>query len=222
MARSSFLQPSQIIQRSVSMTEKHIRDYLPSRNAPKLKIRRQRNSLKCFKDPTCVEEIDIPLSLYVLEGQLFILSEKVIDGECILIFGTKSSLQSLNESDCWIMDGTFDVVPAMIRQLFSIHGRVEGQIVPLVFCLMTKKSKSMYISFFVELENFALNYGIQLNPTRIISDFEMAIISAARECFPFARQSGCLFPFGKIIWRKVQKEGQIWQQRAVFNPSTNA
>lgn len=105
------------------------------------------------------------------------------------------------------MDGTFEIAPLIMRQLFSIHGKVGTEIVPLIFCIMSSKSKDAYREFFYELCNISVNFKINLQPERIISDFEKASVLAAREFFPSANFKGCFFHFGKIIWRKIQSEG---------------
>lgn len=71
---------------------------------------------------------------------------------------------------------------------------------------MSKKTLTMYVSVFRELLVVAANYELNLCPSHIVCDFEMGIISAIKECFPTTDLRGCLFHFGQIIWRKVQKE----------------
>lgn len=161
------------------------------------------------KEPKCLKEIKIPDHLIYLEGELFILSEKEFENEKIILMGTRSSLKLLEESKCWLMDGTFYIVPSIFKQLFTIHGAIENQIVPLVFCLMTKKSKKVYNELFFELCRVACDWGINLNPSQIITDFEKTITITAREYFRSALFSGCLFHFGQIIWRQVQANGLV-------------
>lgn len=102
------------------------------------------------------------------------------------------------------MDGTFDVAPRIVRQLFSIHGRVGDSIIPLVFCIMSSKSKSAYETMFSELIRIGSEFNLSFNPTRIISDFEKASVAAARKYFTSSEFKGCFFHFGQIIWRRVQ------------------
>lgn len=206
MANSSFLCPSQIIQHSIINTCETSRDFLPSKDAQNVKIKRVRKANNTYIEPKTIDDIDIPLSLYTAEGALFILSEVQVGSEYFITMGTKESLNFLAKSDFWIMDGTFAVVPSMMRQLFSIHGKVEGVVVPLIFCLMTKKSKKCYESFFNNLKYVAEQYKIVLKPKRIMCDFEIGISKAAQKCFPSAVGQGCFFHFSQIIWRKIQKE----------------
>lgn len=94
-----------------------------------------------------------------------------------------------------------------MRQLFSIHGLLGNEIVPLVFCIMSSKSKAAYKEMFYELCKVACEFKISLNPRRFVSDFGKASVSGAKDFFPDAAFKGCLFHFGQIIWRRVQSEG---------------
>lgn len=197
--------PCQIIINSVSETTEEFRPYLPSTKAQRCKINRVRSKNNA-NEPVTLNDIQIPEEVRTVDGEIFVLSENVYEeGEKNIILGTKSSLLFLSRCDCWIMDGTFHVVPVIFRQLFSIHGVFNNEIVPLVFCIMSSKSKKAYQDFFYQLLKIAADWNIHLNPKRIISDFEKTISTAAKEFFPSTSYKGCLFHFGQIIWRQVQK-----------------
>lgn len=204
LAATSAMPPSQIIRENLVETQPNCRIYLPSKCAQKNKITRVRAN--STKEPTSLNEMNIPNHLKYLEGELFILAESSFNDKKIIIMGTSSSLKLLSEYKCWIVDGTFKVVPTIMRQLFSIHGQIDNQIVPLVFGLMSHKSTETYSQFFYELCKVACELKIDLNPDRIISDFEQAISTAAKQYFPSAEYKACFFHFGQIIWRKVQQE----------------
>lgn len=197
--------PCQIIRDTVADTNQNCRVYLPSKAAQKIKIKRIRSNK--VKEPQTLDEINIPEDLKFLEGELFVLDEKEFGGEKNILLGTQSSLKLLEEAQCWLMDGTFHVVPSIMTQLFSIHGYIQGQIVPLVFCLMSRKTVEAYSEVFFSLTKLACEWNIHLKPLKIISDFEKAIINTAKQFFPYAECKGCQFHFGQIIWRKIQKEG---------------
>lgn len=204
-AKVGGLKPSQIIRESVVACESNNRVYLPSVPAQKQKISRVRAT--DIKEPTTLADIKIPEELKYLEGEVFVLSERDFGQEKIILLGTQSSLKLLSEAKCWLIDGTFEVVPSIMRQLFSIHGLIGNEIVPLVFAIMSSKSKEAYSELFYELCKCACNFNITLNPMRIVSDFEKASVAAAKMFFPSALYKGCLFHFGQIIWRRVQAEG---------------
>lgn len=176
-AKHSDCVPSIIIRDSIVNATSESRVYLPSKKAQRMKIYRTRSNN--IKEPNNIKDINVPENLRFVEGELFILSEEEFDDEKIILMGTISSLKLLSESSCWIMDGTFDVVPTIMRQLFSIHGSVEGEIVPLIFCLMSKKSKKVYDQLFFNLKKVCLEHSIDINPQRIICDFEKTITSSA-------------------------------------------
>lgn len=133
--------------------------------------------------------------------------------------GTKSSLTRLSQADCWLMDGTFDIMLRIMRQLFTIHGRINTEISPLVFCLMSSKSAKAYKAFFLRLTQLSHEFNISLNPKRIIADFEKASVAAAKIHFPSSEFKGCLFHFGQIIWRRVQSNHLVkkYGQNENFN-----
>lgn len=145
-AASTTEPPSKIIRKVTVECNPLSRIYLPNKQAQNRKIKRIRSS--AIKEPTNVSEIDITQHLRYLEEELFILSEKEVENDKIILLGTVSSLKILSESTCWLMDGTFYVVPSIMAQLFSIHGRIENHIIPLIFCLMSKKNKKCYTEFF--------------------------------------------------------------------------
>lgn len=200
-ARNSLENPSQIILKSIVECNVASRKMLPNKSAQKLKIRRQRSNK--IAEPTCLEDINIPQNLKFVEGELFLLSEKDFGESKILLFGTRKSLELLAGSDLWMMDGTFEVVPDMMRQLFTIFGRVHGVMVPLIFCVMNKKTRSAYDEFFYELMGLFCFHGLDPRPKYILSDFEKASVASAKSFLPDTIFKGCYFHFGQIIWRRV-------------------
>jgi hypothetical protein len=76
---------------------------------------------------------------------------------------------------------------------------------------MTKKSEEFYRLLFSELSAFAEQIDIQLMPSRIITDFELAPINASRCEFSSAINKGCYFHFCQSGWRKIQQHGLVVQ-----------
>lgn len=64
------------------------------------------------------------------------------------------------------MDGTFKIVPTTFHKLYSVHAQVKhdknSRILPLVFALLSNKSKECYISMFQDLQNCASENNIVL------------------------------------------------------------
>lgn len=74
---------------------------------------------------------------------------------------------------------------------------------PLVYILASGKREEDYNSIFRAI----LNLEPAINPTDIVTDFEMAAINAVRTNFPLAEPHGCFFHFSQNIWRHIQKVG---------------
>ncbi len=133
-----------------------------------------------------------------LNGHDFILAN---DGneEKLVIFGTVPNLCLLCEAEIIYMDGTFKVAPEMFAQVYSIHVRKMGMMVPVCVALMPQKNKVTYVRFFRLLSEAAVRYGMGFNPQTVSIDFESAVIAAIEEAFPNARIGGCLFHFSQVM-----------------------
>ncbi|XP_055849720.1 uncharacterized protein LOC129914472 [Episyrphus balteatus] len=197
--------PSTIIRDTIASVPEPCRVHLPSKAAQKQKIHRVRANT--LKEPKRLEEINIPQHLRFVDGELFVLSEAEYDTGRIILLGTKTTIKTLSEAQCWLVDGTFAVVPSIMGQLFSVHGYIENSVVPLIYCLMSSRTKQAYNKFWQELLRCAGEFNITLQPNIIVSDFEPAILLSNGENFPNSRTQGCLFHFGQIIWRRVQDLG---------------
>ena len=166
-------------------------------------IRRQKCS-ENFTISALPEEISIPGKFKItLKGQQFLLFDSGIgDVERLLIFGTTQMLALLRDSNSWFADGTFKVVPSQFFQLYTLHCEKDGYIIPCIYALMTNKSEIAYRKLFsklVELEP-------ELNPTRIMVDFEKAAINALEDQF-ISVISGCFFHLSQNLYRQIQSKG---------------
>lgn len=66
---------------------------------------------------------------------------------------------------------------------------------------MQSRQTVMYLRLFQAIAQFIPDY----NPNRVITDFEIGVLTAIRETFPGIDHSGCLFHFGQCLYRKLQK-----------------
>ena len=57
------------------------------------------------------------------EEQFLLYDSGVGDEERILVFGSPQGLQSLSQSDNWYADGTFNVIPEVFYQLYTVHAQ---------------------------------------------------------------------------------------------------
>ena len=78
---------------------------------------------------------------------------------------------------------------------------------PLVYSLMSSKSEQCYQMLFQNLIEFSNEYGVDLQPQFVLTDFEMAAINAIRTEFPGVQNKGCHFHLSQNIYRKVQEYG---------------
>ncbi len=60
------------------------------------------------------------------------------------MFGTEANLDLLVTNKNWGADGTFDLCPPLFSQLYTIHAKVYGAMLPLVFCLLPNKEQATY------------------------------------------------------------------------------
>ena len=79
---------------------------------------------------------------------------------------------------------------------------------PLAFCLLDGKTIGHYRQVFQVLKRKVReSSGHHFRPSRLICDFELAIISASETELTTARVTGCYFHFCQSLWRHVQELG---------------
>ncbi|XP_046740521.1 uncharacterized protein LOC124407954 [Diprion similis] len=154
--------------------------------------------------PSTRGELQIPDTYTkTLSGKLFLLHDNGGDKKRFLLFATKENLQHLAASKTWFCDGTFRSVPTIFAQLYTIHGMVDGKVIPFVYVMAPSKSKRMYekvLQCLTEAEP-------SLYPEKIVIDFERSFITAVQNVFDECEIQGCHFHYGQCIWRHVQQFG---------------
>ena len=76
--------------------------------------------------------------------QLLIFDSGVVYQERIFIFATQQGLRLLAQSDHWYADGTVNVRPEILHQVYAIHAQFNGQVLPRVFTLLPNKVERTY------------------------------------------------------------------------------
>ena len=132
----------------------------------------------------------------------------------------------LESTPQWHADGTFKCCPALFYQLYTVLGVLNGHTIPLVYMLLKRKTRELYLRALNELKE--INPCLQ--PSQITIDFEIACLLAFEEFFPkvsikgkiifrphfnsFQRKlvsllffAGCFFYFAQANWCKVQDLG---------------
>ena len=121
----------------------------------------------------------------------------------MLIFSTRHNLQLLSQSQEWFSDGTFSTAPLLFEQLYTLHVVQYNTVVPVVYALLSNKTRDTYTKFIHALK--ILQPG--LRPQQLMCDFEQAALQAFSNEFPGIQTTGCFFHLSQSVWRRVQTEG---------------
>ncbi|XP_052129491.1 uncharacterized protein LOC127750882 [Frankliniella occidentalis] len=138
----------------------------------------------------------------------------------VIVFGTRRNLEILFKCIMWFLDGTLKTAPHIFMQIFTILGLVvrsgadaedpdTAVALPLVFALLPSKMEVHYTLVLQKVREAAERFRIRATsgPTKIMTDFELGIINAARAVFPEAVIRLCFFHLGQSSYRKVQHIG---------------
>jgi len=125
----------------------------------------------------------------------------------MLVFSSDADLRLLATCNIIHIDGTFKVCPPQYSQMFTIHGVVDGLVVPLVYALLPDKCRSTYYELISLVRKSISDLGLVFNPTLVVSDFELGTLQAVKQHFPNATFVGCYFHFCQAVWRKIQELG---------------
>lgn len=92
-------------------------------------IRRVRNKIGGHpKNPKTLAELVLEGEhLLTVKGDQFLFYDNESDTKRMLIFTTNTNLSFMSYCEEWYMDGTFDVVPVIFKQLYTIHGKAKIQ-----------------------------------------------------------------------------------------------
>ncbi|CAJ0590211.1 unnamed protein product [Cylicocyclus nassatus] len=97
-------------------------------------------------------------------------------------------------------------------QVYTIHGVCQGEFeIPLLFAIMRNKTEQDYIVVFNKLKEFleaASPESTELH-LRVVVDFELAAINAARRTFPRCPVEGCSWHLSQAWVRKRNSLGII-------------
>lgn len=179
------------------------RGYWPKESAVKRTIQRQRR--KVMPDiPKSLDELTIPEDWQKSgKGDQWLLCDTHYGSDRLLIFCTDTNLRHLCRSTVWYGDGTFSVAPQHFYQLYTIHGVVMGELLPLMFCILTKKNRVTYIEMFSSIQTEAEKRGLRIHMAQFRVDFEDSCIKAVRVVFPNTVVECCFFHFAQAHFRKI-------------------
>ncbi|XP_076799793.1 uncharacterized protein LOC143444882 [Clavelina lepadiformis] len=171
---------------------------MPKRSTSERNIRRRRqNGTAAHPVPG---EINFQIPPEYLEIVLYDSGEG--DRQRIIALGCVELLHYLNQG-LFLADGTFDVVPGIFFQLYTIHCKVGHSYPPIVYFLLPNKSQETYTKMLQALRIIRP----MAQPDKILLDFEIAAINAFRSEYPSATVSGCYFHLAQSVLRKVNELG---------------
>ena len=152
--------------------------------------------------PKTREELVVPdIYANTSTGEHFLLHQSV--NSHIIIFCTPSNLKLLCSAAVVCIDGTFDAVPALYTQLFTLHVFEQGKLLPLVYCLLSSKERAAYAEVFSVLKVKAQEMLVAFAPQTIMSDYESGMIAAVRDELPNAHHQGCYFHFTQVRLEQI-------------------
>lgn len=206
-AESTFNKPSQIFAECVSTTSNAVKAMLPTEDNVKRSIRRRRPQLPV---PASLQELTVPPELSVTvddDPQTFLLHDNGPEARTrIIAFATDDNLRHLAAADTLYMDGTFDTAPPLFKQIFTIRIPFGNTFITVVYSLLQKKSRQAYEELFQAIIDKCNNMGLQINITKVVTDFEDGLLRATSAVF--GRQvehQGCFYHLTQATWRKIQK-----------------
>jgi hypothetical protein len=154
---------------------------------------------------------ELPLNLrHTIQGDEFFSYDSGFGlNNRFVVFYSDFSVDVLRKANCWVVDGTFRMCPDNFYQLFTIHAYVGEKTVPSIYFLLDSKSEDIYSKIFSYL------FQLGLNPEFIVSDFEIAVINAAKSVFLSVNCSGCVFHYGQCLFRRIQHHGMVTEYKKI-------
>ena len=139
--------PQQILGAELRNISQDAAANIPSTLTLRRNIRKAREDNDAPHNPVTREDIPILPEQHqnTVTGEPFLIYDSGVgDQERMFVFASEIGLQLLRESEHWYADGTFKVCSEIFYQLYTIHGQRNGQIFPVVFCLLPNKTQSTY------------------------------------------------------------------------------
>ena len=141
-----------------------------------------------------------------------------------LYASTNTNLALVSEAPPLYLDGTFQVCPCLFYQVSTLHAFKCGQQFPLFYFLLPCKSHETYNTSFILLKKAAQSVCIDVDPQRVLTDFELALQQCVAICFSQAKRKRCLYHYTQARWRKVQSLGiqQLYNEDDEFRCFINS
>ncbi|XP_050740022.1 uncharacterized protein LOC127010190 [Eriocheir sinensis] len=180
----------------------------------------------------------------------FVQHDMVVGSACHVIMFTALLLSLLSKAKMWYVDATFKAVQRPFQQLWSIHSFIRQgdnmKQVPLVYVLMSRRSKEDYI----KILNYIMERVANNSVKRVVMDFESAVWGAFQNVnpdffffffffftlqpiapvgffqvdplshrLPIVTLTGCCFHWAQAVWKKINELGLAPSYRVKKNTS---
>jgi hypothetical protein len=191
--------PAQIMNNATKYTSASVQGQLPSRDAARRMIQRQRQAQYPINDQLNLESLIVPEGYREYEyehGKFepYLLGDNGVGNvDRVLMFGRETHGLWIQHASSLYVDGTFRIAPPLFAQVFVIMAERGGYVHPVIYFLLPNKKKETYTCAFEMLRA----KWPDLNPLSINMDFELSVIQSAMAAFPHARIHGCLFHLTK-------------------------
>ena len=176
-------------------------------------IRRQKRGVRP-KEPKSLAELNLD-GVWITTGgadpKPFLIHDSGPDAtNRVLVFASDECLRLLANSNHWYMDGTFSLAPKFSKQVYVIRVPFGESAVSCVYALLPGKSQVIYEELFEAINTKVESLGFSVDPTVIITDFEIAATQAIRTTFgDHIVTQGCYYHLTQSTWRKVQDLGLV-------------
>ena len=94
----------------------------------------------------------------ISDDGIFHDTNKRRDKNRVIFLTSESNLIVLENSKIVAADGTFKVKKQYHRQIFTIHGDLDGRLIPLVYCYMQRKTKKAYRMIFKIIKTHIVSF----------------------------------------------------------------
>ena len=134
----------------------------------------------------------------------------------IVVYATEESLRLLAVARTWFIDGNFSMAPLIFKQLYIIRAPLGNIAITCVYSFLPGKSELIYRELFQAIVDTCERLGFNVNPTHIISDFEISAIKATQHILgQHVVNKGCFYHLTQSTWRKIQSLGltQLYKDR---------
>ena len=110
-----------------------------------------------------------------------------------------SIIESVTDSH---VDGTLKIVPRGFYQFLTFHCIISGVMIPVVFALMTSKSRALYDAVMLYMKTSFPSF----RPQKCVIDFESVLYSTIQFAFESEMQ-GCLLHYRKALRKRWVRLG---------------